>query len=105
MALAALCLLPAPALHAQTWTGTASHLWNDPANWNGGLPVSGPNTALSSTRAPVWAQQQPRGSFILRHSCLARPRRLFSYQGYRWRCGERTIAANSVNEQIVQNSS
>jgi autotransporter-associated beta strand protein len=48
MAFAALCLLPAPALlHAQTWTGATSQWWNDPANWKGGLPVSGPNTLLS----------------------------------------------------------
>src|SRR5262245_31981833 len=48
MARAAILILPATTvLHAQTWTGAASHWWNDPANWKGGLPVSGPATVLT----------------------------------------------------------
>lgn len=66
-ALALLCLLPAPGAAAvHVWTGLGTGLnWGDTANWNGGLPISGPGAELLLNSAAHPASINDLGSFTL----------------------------------------
>ena len=56
-ALFAACLSAGPATaQTYTWTRNTDGDWSDPANWVGGVPVSGPSTTLAFTNsAPLTA--------------------------------------------------